>query len=63
MPYIPLVNSSDTLNKLILEFGIILRKEEIINRAMDNIRGLHKLKEKGSKVGKLKFKSFIYPFI
>jgi len=34
-------------------------KEEIINRAIDNIRGLHKLKEKGSKVGKLKFKSFI----
>ncbi|WMT53658.1 RNA-guided endonuclease InsQ/TnpB family protein [Ferroplasma acidiphilum] len=34
-------------------------KEEIINRAMDNIRGLHKLKENGFKVGKLKFKSFI----
>ena len=33
-------------------------KEKIINRAMDNIRGLHKLKENGFKVGKLKFKSF-----
>ncbi|WP_009887951.1 RNA-guided endonuclease InsQ/TnpB family protein [Ferroplasma acidarmanus] len=34
-------------------------KQEIINRAKDNINGLHKLKEKGFKVGKLKFKSFI----
>ena len=34
-------------------------KEEIINRGIDNIRGLHKLKEKGFKIGKLKFKSFI----
>jgi putative transposase len=34
-------------------------KQEIINRAIDNIRGLHKLKEKGFKIGKLKFKSFI----
>jgi len=34
-------------------------KEEIINRAKDNINGLNKLKEKGFKVGRLKFKSYI----
>ena len=38
-------------------------KEEIINRAIDNIRGLHKLKEKGFKIGKLKFKSFNFLFL
>ncbi len=32
-------------------------KEEIIDRAIDNIRGLHELKEKGYKIGGLKYKS------
>ncbi len=34
-------------------------KEEIIDRAIDNIKGLHELKNKGFKTGKLKFKSHI----
>ncbi|WP_231563393.1 transposase [Acidiplasma sp. MBA-1] len=34
-------------------------REEIIDRTMDNIKGLSKLKEKGYKIGKLKFKKYI----
>ena len=34
-------------------------KEEIIDRTIDNIKGLSKLKERGYKTGKLKFKKYI----
>ncbi len=34
-------------------------KEEIIYHAVDNIRGLHELKEKGFKIERLNFKSKI----
>ena len=32
-------------------------KQELVQRAMDNIKGLHELKEKGFPVGRLKYKS------
>ncbi len=32
-------------------------KEEIMDRAIDNIKGLHELKIKGFKIGSLKYKS------
>jgi len=34
-------------------------KQSIISRTMDNIRGLARLKEKGRKIGALKFKSYV----
>jgi len=34
-------------------------KQSIISRTMDNIRGLTRLKEKGRKIGALKFKSYV----
>ena len=34
-------------------------KQSIIRRTMDNIRGLARLKEKGRKIGALKFKSYV----
>jgi len=32
-------------------------KQEVVYRALDNIKGLHELKEKGFPVGRLKYKS------
>ena len=34
-------------------------KQSIVSRTMDNIRGLTRLKEKGRKIGALKFKSYV----